>query len=258
MDREKRDRIVDMVRKLLQNTTENGCTPGEAAKFAAKASELMEQYQIEETELRVKTGGATFNADDVEVCQNELHTGKKVFNPGMTAVISGLATGMCCRVILLNKKDEAIYGIIGDRADANYVCQVATSVIPALQISARLEGIEHGEEKAGLVRWTNQYLMGAGGEIRRRIEDERRTRSAVKERNTTSSTALMIITGDMIATIKRSAVEEMFHKTYPRTRTTYSRTTYNAVAHSRGQEAGRNVGLHVGISGNEHKNLGSN
>ncbi len=75
MDIGKRDKIVDLVRKLLLHTVENGCTPGEAAKFAAKAAELMEAHQIEEAELRVKTGGASFNADDVEVCQNELQEG---------------------------------------------------------------------------------------------------------------------------------------------------------------------------------------
>lgn len=252
MNSDKRNEIVEMVRKLLQQTVENGCTPGEAAKFASKAAALMEKYEIEEAELRVKSGAAAFSADDVEVCQNELHTGKRVFNPGMTAVISALATGHCCRVILLNKAGEAIYGVIGDRADANYVCQVATSVVPALQISAKLEGIEHGHEKAGLVRWSNQYLIGAGIEIQRRIESERRSRSALKESqaSATSSTALITITGDMIATVKRSAVEEMFRKTYPKTRTTYSRSGFDAVAHERGREAGKQVGLHVSLEGN--------
>lgn len=259
MDTSKRDKVLELVRKLLLHTVKNGCTPGEAAKFAAKAAELMEQWQIEETELRMKSGGATFSVDDVEVCQNELHTGKKVFNPGMSAVICGLATGHCCRVIMFNRNGEAIYGIIGDRVDADYVCQVATSVVPALQISARLEGAEHGYEKAALIRWMNNYLNGAGIEIQNRIYRERMERSAAKEHNAASTgTALMIITGESIAKVKREATEEMFRKAYPKTRTVHSRTTFDSVAHERGREAGKRVGLHVGINGDSNSgHLGS-
>ena len=255
MDQDKRDRVVKLVREMLGNTVENGCTPSEAARFAAKAAEWIEKYQIEEAEIRAKAGTKAFDADNVEVYQNTLSTGKKVFNPGMTAVISGLATGMCCKVILLHQKDEAVYGIIGDQVDADYVCQIATTVVPALQIMARMEGAAHGYEKAGLIRWTNQYLTGAGGEIRQRIEKDRRDRSEIKQleheaascRNEASSTALAVITGESIAVIKRTAVEAAFKERYPKTRTTYSRSSYDRTANECGRAAGKRVGLNVGL-----------
>lgn len=251
-DNDKRERVVKLVREFQMHTIENGCTPGEAAKFAAKAAEWIEKYRIEEAELRVKRGGGTFTVDDVEVCQNFLRTGKKVFNPGMTQVVNGLALGVCCKVILLNQGGEAVYGIIGDRMDADYVCQISMNIMPALQIMARMEGVEHGREKAGLIRWTNQYLTGAGHEIRLRIEGERRDRSAAKVSATPTGTALAIITGDSIAVIKRQAVAEMFSKEYPYTRKSPgSRTlSYDHDANERGREAGKRVGLHVEIGDN--------
>lgn len=245
-----RERIIELLKLLKLKTVENGCTPGEAANFAAKAAEWIEKYQIDEAEL----GRAIINGEkaeyDVEVCQNMLRTGKKVFNPGMTQVVNGLAQGMCCKTILLHKYYdgyiEAVYGVVGDQADADFVCQIATAVVPALRIMAALEGAEHGYEKAGLVRWTNQYLTGAGQEIRKRLEDERRSRSHQREIEAAKScTALAIITGDSLATIKRKAAEEGFRELYPVVRTTYSRSQYDHTANERGREAGKHVGLNL-------------
>ena len=240
-----RERIIELLRLLKLKTVENGCTPGEAAKFAAKAAEWIEKYQIDEAELRQATDGEKAEYD-VEVCQNMLRTGKKIFNPGMTQVVSGLAQGMCCKVILLHRSVEAVYGIIGDQADADFVCQIATTVVPALRVMAMLEGVEHGYEKAGLVRWANQYLTGAGQEIKKRLEDERKSRSKQREIEAAKTcTALAVITGDSLATIKRRAAEEGFRELYPNVRTTYSRAQYDHTANERGREAGKRVGLNL-------------
>lgn len=247
-----RERVIELIAIMRKKTVENGCTPGEAAKFAAKVVELIEKYQLDEAEVCAEVVSGKTQLD-VEVCQNTLRTGKRVFNPGMTAVVSGLARGMCCQVILLHKyydgEREAVYGIVGDSLDADFVCQIATTVIPALRTMAMLEGAEHGHEKAGLVRWSNQYLTGAGQEICRRLEEERRQRSDAKKEQAKSSTALAIITGDSLATIKREAVSEAFKELYPKTRTTFSRSAYDSTAVERGREAGKTVGLHRTLEG---------
>lgn len=244
-DRSRRERVLELIRQMRSHTVENGCTPAEAANFAAKVVELIEKYQIEEAELRAESGTPE---PEIEVVENYLRTGKRVFNPGMTQIVNALAQGMCCRCILFHKNDEAVYGIIGDTVDADYVCQVATTVVPALRTMAALEGAEHGYEKAGLIRWTNQYLTGAAVEIKRRLESERKKRSDAKVANTVGSTAL-VVTGESLATIKRESVELAFKEKYPHARTTYSRMGYDGTAHQRGREAGKNVGLHVGIKG---------
>lgn len=182
------------------------------------------------------------------MCENLLRTGKKVFNPGMTQVVNALAQGMCCRCILLHDDGQATYGITGDILDADYVCQVATVVVPLLRTMANLEGAEHGYEKAGLVRWSNQYLTGAGVEIFNRLTAERKSRSDAKTAEHKAG-ALVCITGEALATIKRTAVAEAFSEKYPKTKQTVSRCEYNHAAHERGREAGRNVGLNVGIKG---------
>lgn len=245
-DQATRERIIEAVRKMRENTVDKGCTPGEAAKFAAKAAEWIEKYQISEAELRIESG----DSPEIEVCQNKLRTGKKAFNPGMSQVVNALARGMCCRCIHLHEDDGAVYGIIGDTLDADYVCQVALVVVPALQVMATYEGREHGYEKAGLVRWSNQYLTGAAEEILKRLERDRKERSELKLlehhlANPNTSTALMVVTGEVIATAKREAVAEVFNQMYPRTRTVNSRIGYDHTARTRGREAGKHVGLHI-------------
>lgn len=262
MDQAKRDRIVELVRKMQENTVSKGCTPGEAAKFAAKVQEWIEEYQITEAELKVKDrGGREFDPDDIEVCQNKLRTGKKAFNPGMTAVVNALAIGSCCRLILLHErnggKTEAVYGVIGTEMDANYVCQISITVVPALQIMAKFEGAEYGHEKGDLIKWTNEYLTGAAQEILKRLEEDRRQRAEVKRLeheaqvliNPASCTALMCITGETIAKAKREAAESALAQLYPNTRRTYSRRHYDATARERGRIAGRSVGLHQELPG---------
>lgn len=255
-----RERVVRLIAEMRNRTTDRGATPAEAAGFAAKVAEWIEKYQIEEEELRYSGGDHNTTGPDIEVCENYLRTDKKVFNPGMTQVVNALSEGMCCKCILLNKDrpesgNEAVYGIIGDVLDADYVCQVATCVVPALQMMATLEGREHGYEKAGLIRWSNQYLTGAATEILKRLEDERKRRSELKQAEEhikaclagTQSQALVVVTGESLATIKRAAVAESFRGKYPKTRTQYSRTEYNHEAHSAGREAGKRVGLHPGL-----------
>lgn len=252
-----RQRVIRLVAEMRNRTVERGATPAEAAGFAAKIAEWIEKYQIDEAELR-QAGGKSVAGDDVEVCENYLRTGKKVFNPGMSQVVNALAQGMCCKCIMLpphtcgNTNDDAAYGITGDPIDADYVCQVATVVVPALQVMAGWEGREHGYEKAGLVRWTNQYLTGAAIEIKKRLEDDRKMRAEVKRlehmlANAGKSGALVCVTGESLAEVKRKAAEEAFRTKYPRTRTKYSRTEFNAEAHNAGREAGKRVGLNPTI-----------
>jgi len=247
-----RDIILRKIRKMLSGTTERGATLAEAANFAAKAAGWIERYQVDAAELRA-TGGEGDTPLEVEVCQNKLRTGKRVFNPGTTAVVAGLARGVCCEVILLREGDEAVYGIVGDQLDTDYVCQMALILVSQLQVMANLEGKEHGYEKAGLVRWSNQYLTGAGAEIQQRIERDRKTRSDAKKAEhqitPNNGRALACITGDSLALIKKDATAEAFKMLYPKTKTTHSRAEYDHTAYTRGREAGKQVGLNVSIGG---------
>lgn len=251
MDADKRAKIINLIQQMRNHTVEHGCTPGEAAKFAAKAQELAEKYQIEEAELRAAKGQEAFTADDMEVCENYLRTGKRVFNPGMTQVVNALARGMCCQCIMMHKSGEAVYGIVGDQIDADMVCQLSTIVVPALETMAMLEGVEHGYEKAGLVRWRNQYLIGASTEILNRLKKDRRNRDAATrtEEHYHPRPGLVLVTGEDIAKIKVDVVAQVFKDLYPRTRTTHSRSEYIGTANERGREAGRRVGLNLGVEG---------
>lgn len=250
-----RERIIDIIHKMKENTVARGCSPAEAAMFAAKVAEWVEKYQIEEAELRGAGGGAS--GAEVEVCQERVGTGKKVHNPGVTAVYAGLATAMACRLVLFHGKGgEATYGVIGDRGDAAYVVQIAATVLPLLDRMATDEGREHGEEKAGLVRWRNQYLAGAGGEIQRRLLAERAERSRAREEEARQEAAAgacraLVVTGETLAVAKMAAAAAHIEKVYGKTSPVRSRAQYDGTAHERGTAAGRTVGLRVGLGARE-------
>jgi len=245
----KRDKVIRLIREMRNRTVDRGCTPAEAAAFAAKVAEFMERFQIEEAEIHTATNNGTGSIEpEVEVCENKIRTRQRVFNPGRTQVINALADAMSCKCILLHEDGEAVYGITGEVLDCDYVCQISITLIPQLQIMARLEGVEHGYEKAGLVRWANQYLTGAGTTIYARIVKERKERSELKRlESEIAGTALAVITGDGLATIKAKAALEAFKEKYPKTRTTHSHSEFDGTAYKQGQEAGKRVGLNVGI-----------
>src|SRR6516225_8607559 len=97
-----RERVIRLISEMKNRTVGRGATPAEAAAFAAKVAEWIEKYQIQEAELRAAgVNGTGVDPANVEICQNKLRTGKQVFNPGMTQVVSALASGMCCKTILL-------------------------------------------------------------------------------------------------------------------------------------------------------------
>lgn len=250
-----REKVIRLIKEMQNRTVERGATPAEAAAFAAKVSEWIEKYQIEEAELQ--SGKEKGAGPKIEVTENKIRTGKKVFNPGVTQLVAALARAMSCKCVMIRsgaragiKDTEATYGITGDTLDADYVCSIAMTLIPSLELSANIEGWEHGYEGGPLVRWRNQYLTGAAIEIEKRIVDERRARSDVREvEGKLSGGALVVITGDQLALLKKAAAEAEFKRRYPHTRTTTSNSGYDPTAHERGREAGKRASLHQGIEG---------
>ncbi len=187
-----------------------------------------------------------------------MRTGQKVFNPGRTQVVNALALGMSCKLILLHQglPTEAVYGIVGETLDADYVCQMGVTLVPLLQTMAKLEGAEHGYEKAGLVRWTNQYLTGAAVEIKNRLDAERKSRSDAKKEEQAimhgnnpgypdRRNALTVITGESLAVAKREATAVAFKQMYPKTKTHQSHAGHDGTAHAAGRKAGKRVGLNI-------------
>jgi hypothetical protein len=69
--------------------------------------------------------------------------------------------------------------------------------------------------------------------------------AALQRARPAQTRALVLVTGETLATAKRAAVAAEFKRLYPSTRTTRSRSQYDGTARERGREAGRTVGLHV-------------
>jgi hypothetical protein len=54
-------------------------------------------------------------------------------------------------------------------------------------------------------------------------------------------------TRERLAVAKREATATAFKRMYPRTKQTRSRSEYDGTANARGREAGKRVGLHLGL-----------
>ena len=244
-----RDRAIRLIAEMQARNTDRGCTPAEAAAFAAKISALMEKYQIDEIELQNKEP----TPETVEVCQEYYYTDKRVHNHGVTQMVAQISSGMACKPILLHKQDgpfrKAGYGIVGETIDAHLVVQLVKHLVPKLRAMGAEEGRENGYVKAELIKWNNQYLTGASFEIEKRLMDERNKRSVLQQ-NANSSTAL-VVTGNQLFAIKQEASAKEFRRLYPRTKRTQSRAGRDDTAFSAGREAGKRVGLGLPVKGNQ-------
>lgn len=249
-----KQRAIELIHLMHNMTVDKGCGPGEAANFAAKIAEWIEEFQISEAELVTKNGGQ----QELEYVQHIIRTGKKVHNPGMVHLVNGIALGSCCKCILVVEKGEAVIKVLGEEMDATYVLHISQKLWPELSSRAHLEGIEHGHEKAALKRWENQYLEAAGEVIRKRLDDERTERSREREQqevrnrqaaNGTTCTALKIVTGLTLAAEKRKEVQEIFDELYPKCKGYRGgrNSQYDPRAHEAGRRAGQEAGLHVGV-----------
>lgn len=253
LSKEKRERLLRIIAALLDKTVDRGCMPAEAAGAAAKVQELLERYQLDITD--VQTG-----APQEKVLRHDYDTGKNAVNPGELRLFAAVARGFDCKHVVIEGRPVR-YALVGFDSDCQVALALFRRIFFSLSIQATEEGRECGEEKAGLVRFRNQFLCGAAGEIEQRLREARRGRQeggspcvvpvgsdgkvlAGGPSYGQASTALVLA--------KEKPVQEAFDDIFPRSclsKARASRSDWHSDARDAGRRAGRSIALSDSLPG---------
>lgn len=268
--------VIRIVRKLLKKTTENGFTIGEAAWAAQRAQMLLEKYQLSMVDVASKT----LNEDMV---RKILDSGRSVRNPGECCLAQAIADG-CDVELVVSHLPNYSYNFVGFTSDVEVACYLFESLRDGLTKRATSEGQDNNVRGPQLVRWRNNFLMGAASEIRRRLhqakqERQREFEAAVAaqeaanvaqeasvaahiqtEPTTTASVQAeaevdepesvpqTTVSPRALVEIKKPQVQSFLKKTYPKLEKSSSiKVRSNRSALNLGRKAGREVPIRPGV-----------
>ena len=253
MSERSRDDVIRIVQKLLRKTVENGCSPAEAAFATGRVKHLLEKFQLSMVDVKSKV----LNEDMI---RRRVDSGRKVRNPGEACLAMAVAEGCEVRVVCDHSCNYG-FNFLGFKSDVEVVAYLFETLRDGLLKRADAEGRLEGKQKAQLVRWRNSFLMGAAGEIRRRLQEERQERQRIFEdeaaqvvaENNESPTST--VSPMALVEIKQPQVESFVKTTYPRTKTSPINVKRNYSAFERGQRAGREVALRPGVNHTERQTI---
>ena len=260
-----KDDIVRIVQKLLKKTVENGCSFDEAAFAAERVKHFVERYQLSLVDIKSKT----LNED---LIKKVLDSGRSVRNPGECCLAQAIADG-CDVKLVVSYSPNYTYNFLGFTTDVEIATYLFESLRDGLSKRATLEGKMAGVQKAQLVRWRNNFLMGAAGEIRRRLQQAKEQRqrdfevaaaaeltpefkeAADIEAETpiTAGVPLSKVSGETISPralveIKQPQVQNFVKSHYSKlSKSSGMKVRSNYSALDRGRQAGREIPIRQGV-----------
>lgn len=258
MSNERRERAIRIIKGLMEKRVERGSTPSEAAASVSKIQELLERYQIsmldvEKQELK----------DDM--IRHNYDTGRQRINPGEQSLASAVAAGYDCKLVIEPGSSyyntNAKYVFLGYQTDVEIAQYCFTYLLRVLTTMANNSGASNGAFKQKLVRYRNNFLMGAAGVIRQRMLADKEARNNPVTPDTASLANVPTVkpnTGAALTLIKKPKVEEFVKTQYNRlVNRPESKVRYNANALEEGRKAGRVVELRKAIETEEIKRVGN-
>lgn len=155
--------ILDLMQRLKQMTIENGCTPSEAEKAAEKLNQLLQAHQLSVSDLDAKELG-----EDIEQV-NIRHTGRKGeparWRRATIQYAIKIGQSFNCAVIF-SAYSITYIGTESDVAVARFFFETTWQVI---REEGKRQGRERGYAHIHLILFYEQFLMGAGLAIYRRL-----------------------------------------------------------------------------------------
>lgn len=243
----------DIIRKIaaLRRLAEKAGTPEEASSAAAKAQELMMNWNIAESKV------AGWQPDDLGAFIN--HEGIVVKQSWRQMILSAVAPANFVRIIRARDHSKSgggrpwLYRMVGreeniaammDQYDwlAKCVDRLSQSYYIDYVVTAKAHGMSVESES----NWRHAFRVGCAETIAMRLRAERRQAETVAA----TSTALIVI---------NKQVDMAFDKFYPDTRKIAQRGQVNSYnAQGAGRAAGNSVGLrrNAGIGGNSQGRIG--
>lgn len=246
MSDDRRERAMRVIKGLLEKRVARGATLGEEAAAAAKVQELLERYQIsmydiESQTLKDEMGRSTYD------------TGRKNSNPGEISLASAVATGYDCKLVISGAK----YTFLGYSSDAEIAEYVFTYLLRTLKSMAESSGRAAGVYKQKMIRYRNNFLIGAAGVIRKRMLDDKVIRSSESTIINDEQPAVATkVTSTALAFIKKPKVDEYVKSQYKRLyERPASKVKYNINAIDAGRKAGATVQIRKAVEVDQSKLL---
>ena len=237
------EKVMDRIKKLLALSTSSN--PNEAAIAAAKAAQLMAEYELEEADLRVESGEA--NQDPIDATDWDGISGKRT-SQWRGYLVTGLLKAFHChgwyettfvyRPGARRRSGVVKFRIVGRRTNvrtANYMYLYLENELLEMSekawngLSASTASLCHGKH------WKNSFLLGAAMEINRRLTEQVKAQEAILK--DTTSKALILVRQD------HTEVDKYYHSVKPKTHTMGYNSRADAEAYEQGREEGSKVNL---------------
>lgn len=245
------DRIIRIIRKLQEMKVERGCNPAEAAGAAVKIQQLLREHQLSLVDIQAAEPKLR-----EEMGEETVKTGRKVRNPGEACLAMAVAAGCDCRMITSHYPRYS-FNFLGYVSDIQVASHLFQYLRDGLTAAADREARGRGVAAAQLVRFRNNFLMGAAGEIRTRLKAEKEA-AETRPEPTAAATEVEAPAVETpapkrfsLVAIKEPEVNQFFKQMYPKTRKGSGirvRANYSAV--EAGRRAGRTIPLRKAV-GNE-------
>ncbi len=218
---------INRVRALLAKTVDNGATEAEALSAAAKAKEIMAQYQVSLTDTQIREEGCVTGSP-------EKYTGGWDVQ---TRLAVSLAAFCDCRV-WKSKGQIKYFGLESDVEFAHWL----TAALQSFCWSAAKDFENEEKRMMETCAWATKrdFMLGCIQRINKRVEEETRKR---KPQQTATGSSLVVVKG--------AIVEEAFAKLNMRlsTHRRYEKRVSSQSAFSQGQGAGNRANFSRSMGG---------
>lgn len=236
------DRVKEVIRNILNKTSENGCTDAEVNTAIGKAKELMLKYHLSEEDLQESQESQEFNIENANCAKvNANSIGGKSYNWDQHLAV------FCCEfvgavhaiknikqirrkngfVVMKNDKPDTctVYTFYGLEEDAKFAAELyeELSLITKTMAMMRWGTIFTGAGKA----YALGFVKGLSDQIQKTEEQLRLS----------NSTAL-VVRRDALIQAKKNRVSKVFGIKFKFGKT---RSNYNMEYYNEGREDGRNA-----------------
>lgn len=230
------DHIIDKIRKLLALSTSSN--EHEAASAAAKAAQLMAEYQLEDAQLRVEDK----EGHEAEpIVQEQIDTAGRIIH-WRGSIASALAKSLGCHS-WYSGSNIKLFGRPSAIRTVSYMFQYLTSEVERLACEA-WNNNEPNITYDSARRWKNAFRIGAATTISNRLREQRKqqetARDIAKAAGGEGSQALVLLKRE------DAEVETAYKVLSARFRKVNGPAITSRGGYAAGQAAGANVSLSTG------------
>jgi len=226
--------IIRRVRALMEKTTANGCSEAEAMAASEMVSRLMNKYQLDLTDIKLK---------ETANCREAASSGGQKNDPPSFMCANAIAHLTDTRVWRRNDRNGfaeiVFFGLETDVVVANYIWSIVDRAMLWAWLDYKATAGYKALSTAGRRDMNNSFHQGMASRINDRL---RAMKKAQKAEN-------LATTGRDLVIVKSAIVDAEFEKlgmTFGRAKS-YGKSAGDGRAYAAGQDAGSRVALNPGV-----------